>query len=86
LPDQLRGDGPCEDCSTFDNIIWYTDNVLWNEVVRTPNDGRCGILCIMCFIIRVNNAGLAPTGWRLIPDWHWETTEERNRRREEVRS
>lgn len=81
LPDHLRGDGPCGDCGTLDNIIWFTDNVLWNEVIRQPNDGYCGILCIPCFVVRVDKSGLAPTGWRLTPNWHWETTAERERRR-----
>jgi hypothetical protein len=76
LPDALRGDGPCRDCDTPDNIVWFTDNVLWNEVVRRPNDGQCGILCIPCFIVRVDAAGLVPTGWRLTPEWPWREREQ----------
>lgn len=78
LPDDLRGDGPCGDCDTLDNIVWFTESVLWNDVVR--RDGYDAILCIPCFVIRVDAAGYFPTGWRLLPDWRWETKTERSRR------
>jgi hypothetical protein len=83
LPEHLRGDGPCADCGTLDNIVWFTDNVLWYEVVRRVDVGRewSEILCIPCFVKRVDAAGFAPTGWRLVPDWHWETRAEYDRRR-----
>lgn len=81
LPAHLRGDGPCGDCGTRDNIIWFTDNVLWNEVMRPPGYESDPLLCIPCFVLRVDAAGLAPTGWRLVPDWHWETHAERDTRR-----
>jgi hypothetical protein len=80
VPEHIRGDGPCTTCGTVDNIIWFTDNVLWNEVCRQGDDWP-GVLCIPCFIARVDAHGLRPTGWRLQPDWHWETTEERAARR-----
>lgn len=79
VPEHLRGDGPCRDCDTTKNIIWFTDNVLWNEVMAFPEVGSNdpgGIVCIPCFVRRVDRAGLCPTGWRLLPDWHWETREE----------
>jgi hypothetical protein len=78
---EIRGDGPCDDCGTADNIIWFTDNVLWNEVIRAGREGPDPFLCVTCFVVRVDAAGLAPTGWRLIPDWHWETEAERAARR-----
>jgi len=84
MPDHLRGDGPCSDCGTLDNVVWFTDNVLWNHVMAFPEvsfDDPGGILCIPCFVIRVDAAGLFPTGWRLLPDFHWETREEREARR-----
>ena len=80
LPDQLRGDGPCADCGTEDNVIWFTDSVFWNAVVR-PDGGMDGLLCIPCFVVRVDAAGYAPIGWRLTPLWHWETREEALSRR-----
>lgn len=80
LPEHLRGDGPCTDCGTTDNIIWFTEDVLWNEVIR-QGDYVEPILCIRCFVKRVDGAGLAPTGWRLLPDWHWETTDEKAARK-----
>jgi hypothetical protein len=76
LPQHLRGDGPCGDCGTLDHIIWFTDDVLWNEVVRHREPNGDPLMCITCFVARVNAAGFAPTGWRLVPDWHWETTAE----------
>lgn len=78
----LRGDGPCMDCGTEDNIIWYTESVFWNEAVRNQYPAaEDGILCIPCFIMRVDDAGLAPTGWLLVPQFHWETHEEQQNRR-----
>lgn len=82
LSEALRGDGPCGDCGTADNIIWFTDNTLWNEVMRPHGEvADEPFLCPTCFVARVDAAGLAPTGWRLIPDWHWETKAERDVRR-----
>jgi hypothetical protein len=75
LPDDLRGDGPCADCGTLDNIVWFTESVFWNDVVR--RDGDDAILCIPCFVKRVDATGYYPTGWRLVPDFHWETKDER---------
>lgn len=75
-----RGDGPCSDCNTTDNIIWFTESVFWNHVIR-QGDYVEPILCVPCFVARVHAAGLAPTGWRLLPEWHWETTAEYEARR-----
>lgn len=83
LPTEIRGDGPCGDCGTADNIIWFTDNVLWNEVMRRPGAPPEPFLCVVCFVRRVHEAGLAPTGWRLVPDWHWETLAEHGARKGE---
>lgn len=73
LPAELRGDGPCHDCGAEDNIVWFAENVLWNHVMGGPGtmDDPGGIVCIPCFVIRVDKAGLAPTGWRLLPEWRW---------------
>jgi hypothetical protein len=79
LPGPLRGDGPCQDCGTADNIVWFTDNPLWNEVVArtTPgaqwptHDDPGAIVCIPCFVLRVHLAGINPVAWRLVPDWPW---------------
>jgi|GEM_PF-3928527 len=70
----LRGDGPCCDCGTLDNIVWFTDNVLWNAVTGeqiVAEQPRAGILCIPCFVKRADAAGLRPTGWRLFAEWPW---------------
>jgi hypothetical protein len=75
LPDGLRGDGPCADCGTLDNIVWFTESVFWNDVVL--RDGADAILCIPCFVKRVDATGYYPTAWRLVPDFHWETKAER---------
>lgn len=37
LPDELQGDGPCKDCGTAHNVCWFTDNVLWNQVMSYPD-------------------------------------------------
>lgn len=74
VPARLQGDGPCMDCGTEDNIRWFTDSTFWNEVLGGPGamDDPGGILCIACFVIRVDAAGFAPIGWRLTPEWRWE--------------
>lgn len=73
----LRGDGPCGDCGTVDNLVWFTDNVLWNQVMShpapPPPGDPGGIVCIVCFVIRAHAAGLDPVAWRLLPDWPWRT-------------
>ncbi len=74
LPEHLRGDGPCDDCGTLDNIVWFTENVLWNAVTRESVVGeepRTGILCIPCFVKRADAEGLRPAGWRLLAEWPW---------------
>jgi hypothetical protein len=78
LPEHLRGDSPCRDCGTNDNICWFTDSPLWNEVMGGPGtmDDPGGIICIPCFIERVDKAGLEPTGWRLVPEWRWTRREQ----------
>lgn len=82
LPQRLRGDGPCADCGTADNIHWSTDSVFWNEVEAKRKDQRDGdgIVCVPCFVARVDEAGFRPTGWRLVPEFHWETRVESARR------
>lgn len=79
LPRELRGDGPCSDCGTIDNIVWFTESVFWNAVCReTPEFAdREEVLCIPCFVVRADKAGFQPTGWRLLPEWPWARTEER---------
>lgn len=78
LPPLITGDGPCSDCGTDTNIIWSTPSVLWNAVIRPEGEIEADpFLCVPCFVLRVHNAGLRPTGWTLIPDWHWETKVER---------
>lgn len=73
LPDHLRGDGPCQDCRTPDNIGWFAPNVVWNHVMGGPEamGDPGGIICIPCFVKRTDAAGLAPTGWQLVPEWRW---------------
>lgn len=75
LPEHLRGDGPCADCGTLENIVWHTDNVLWNAVTGehvVHEQKPAGILCVACFITRFDRAGYKTSGWRLIPEWGWE--------------
>jgi diadenosine tetraphosphate (Ap4A) HIT family hydrolase len=83
LPEHLRGDGPCHNCGTPDNVCWFAESPFWNHVMGGPQatDDPGGILCIPCFVKRADAAGFAPPGWRLMPDWHWETHAERRVRR-----
>lgn len=82
VPRRIQGDGPCSDCGTADNIIWSTSSILWNAVIRPQGEVEADpFLCIPCFVVRVDKAGFAPTGWTLTPEFHWETTQERQRRR-----
>ena len=69
LPKEMQGDGPCNDCGTVDNPVWFTDNVFWNDVVRT--EGPDKVLCVNCFVIRAEKK-YKVTGWRLLPDWNWQ--------------
>ncbi len=72
VPREIRGDGPCERCGTVNNIIWFTDNVFWNEVTgqNLVHEQRpTSILCIRCFVIMTHEKGIQPTGWRLIPEF-----------------
>lgn len=63
----LHGDIPCADCGTTDNIVWFTDNVFWNAVCEPESP----ILCIPCFIGRVEAKGFRPRAWRILPEWPW---------------
>jgi hypothetical protein len=72
--DRPKGDGPCADCGTENNIIWFTDNTFWNavtaeNVVHEESSGT--ILCVTCFVDRAHVAGYRPMRWRLLPEWPW---------------
>lgn len=67
---RLGGDAPCHDCGG-DNIVWFTDNTFWNEVCRRDSTAGCPILCVYCFVRRVEALGIRPTGWRLLPEFPW---------------
>jgi len=71
LPESLRGDGPCDDCGTLNNPLWFTLNTLWNEV-RGGQEKFGGetysIVCPQCFIRRAAEAGIQGA-WLLIPGW-----------------
>lgn len=75
----LHGDGPCESCGGG-NIVWFTESVFWNEVMRLWAGLQPGqtppspILCLACFIARAESVGMQPTGWRVLPEWPWRTT------------
>lgn len=69
----LEGDRPCADCGTSDNLVWFTDDVLWNTVIRSDLSrwGVDPVLCVTCFVRLAEEAGLRPTGWRVLPQWPW---------------
>jgi hypothetical protein len=60
LEPHLCGDGPCADCGG-PNVVWYTDDLLWNRVVR-DHDDEC-ILCLTCFIGRAEQ-------YYVVTSWH----------------
>ena len=66
----FNGDSPCDDCGTYKNIVWFTDNVFWNDVMKT-NKNRAKILCINCFVARAEKK-YRITGWRILPEFRWE--------------
>lgn len=78
VPDESKeggehhGDGPCMDCGGLNLVVWFTDNVLWNDVVGGPGttDDPGGLLCIPCFVRRAERR-YAMNGWRLVPEWPW---------------
>lgn len=71
LPEFLRGDGPCADCGTLDNVVWSTDSAFWNAVCRVSPDYQEPILCVPCFVKRAYAMGYRPTGWSVTPNWRW---------------
>lgn len=70
------------DCGTINNILWSTESTFWNVIMRPEGetDDNSEILCITCFVIRVDKAGYAPL-WRLTPEFHWETKNEKRARK-----
>lgn len=71
LPTEARGDGPCMDCGTLDNPVWFTDNVTWNWVLGgdSARVDPGGLLCPVCFVARAHAAGLRPVSWRIYPEF-----------------
>ena len=63
----MNGDIPCVDCGTDKNIVWFTDNVLWNDICR-DEVSDVGILCVNCFVIRAEKK-YDIRSWRLIPNY-----------------
>lgn len=68
LAKNIRGDGPCADCKTEENPIWFTDNVFWNETMVKE---RGKILCINCFISRAYCKYKGIVSWRVLPCCQW---------------
>lgn len=60
---KTRGEGPCMDCGTLDNPIWFAPSELWNRVVGSPN----GFLCPWCFIVRAERVVDVRGGWLIQP-------------------
>ena len=52
----------CQECGV-ENVVWFTDNIVWNRVIP----GRTAMLCPICFIRRAD--GVIPnTGWKLVSE------------------
>jgi hypothetical protein len=56
----------CEDCEG-PVPVWFAPNPLWNLVKGGPEatDDPGGFLCLNCFVIRAEAAGIRPTAWVL---------------------
>lgn len=56
----------CEDCDG-PVPVWFAPNSLWNLVKGGPHatDDPGGFLCLNCFVIRAEAAGICPTAWVL---------------------
>ena len=63
----LRGDVPCMDCGTESNIVWSTQNVFWNAVMKGVRGS--GILCVYCFVRRAEKK--FDVVWLLLPQFEW---------------
>lgn len=75
-----RGDYPCQDCGIEENIVWFTDNIFWNSIMRdnkVANENCSGILCVNCFVKRAEKK-FKVRGWKLTPEWKWETSDQIN--------
>ncbi|MEK6879275.1 MAG: hypothetical protein AABY22_06675 [Nanoarchaeota archaeon] len=57
----------CHKCKRVKNVIWFTDNVFWNDIT---GDKRWWILCIDCFVYLAERE-YKITGWRLLPEFPW---------------
>lgn len=75
----LDGDTPCYECFTEGNIVWFTDDDLWNRAIRSDLSrwsDRDPILCVPCFARVCQERGYDPARWRLAPSstftdvWH----------------
>ena len=70
LPEHLRGDGPCFNCGTLDNPVWFTDSEIWNGVVRRDPGAMDQILCFPCFVTAADiRYEWQITGWSIQPEW-----------------
>ena len=63
------------DCGE-EKVVWFTDNVFWNSVMRNfdglESTTLNGIACIPCFIKHAEKK-YKVQAWRLIPEFKKET-------------
>jgi hypothetical protein len=61
----------CNRCGG-ENVIWATPSPLWNLVMRGNDingDPKWGdLVCIRCFVVLAEEAGVRPSRWRLTAD------------------
>lgn len=62
---ESQGEIPCANrlCRTNNNPRWFTDNELWNGVMK---EDKHQILCVNCFISRAEKE-YNISGWKLSP-------------------
>jgi hypothetical protein len=77
IPEERRGDGPCQNCEQ-EYFDWSADNAFWNNVIAewkgvdwTGGDPGA-ILCITCFGVIAHNLGYDMIGFRMTPEWRWQ--------------
>ena len=65
---RVLDEGTCEKCGR-ENIIWFTENPLWNSCATDADGKEWHFLCSMCFVRIAEAKGLVKVKvWRLVPE------------------
>jgi hypothetical protein len=64
---RLCGDTCCRVCGVR-NTVWHVDSELWNTVMGDTPDSRGHVVCMRCFVVAAEEAGIGTSGaWKLTP-------------------